>query len=305
MKKIFIVMINYKGDEDTISCLDSLKAIEVDGFSLNVVVVDNYPPKRMDIDEKSYQKLNLKIILNPSNLGFSGGMNTGVKYALENGADYILIHNNDTLVKNDFLKILFDFMEKNAGVGIVSPKIYFAKGFEFHKDKYRNDELGKVIWYAGGIMDWDNVIGKHRGVDEVDKGQFDGVGETDFATGCSMLVRRKVFEEVGLFDEKYFLYYEDNDLSQRTKKGGYKVYFDPESIVWHKNAGSTGGSGSGLQDYFITRNRLYFGMKYAKGRSKIALLKEGFRFVLLGRDEQKKGARDFFINKMGKGSLGL
>lgn len=305
MKKIFIVMINYGDSKNTIECLDSFLKLQVDRFSLDVVVVDNLPSKRIEINAEDYKKLNLFIVFNEKNTGFSGGMNTGIKYALGKGADYVLIHNNDTLVKEDFLEKLFDFMEKDTAIGIASPKIYFAKGYEFHKNRYKNEDLGKVIWYAGGVMDWQNVIGNHNGVDEVDHGQFDTSMETDFATGCSMIVRKEVFEKVGMFDEKYFLYYEDNDLCQRAKKQGFKNFYISSSIIWHKNAGSTGGSGSTLQDYFITRNRLYFGMKYASVKSKIALLREAVNLIFKGRNNQKKGAIDFLIGKMGRGSLGL
>lgn len=305
MKKISIVLINYGDEDNTVECLNSFLNIKKENFRLDVIVVDNFPAKRINIDEKKYNKINLKIIKNANNEGFSGGMNTGIKYSLENESDYVLIQNNDTFVKNDFLQILFDFMEKDEQVGIVSPKIYFAKGYEFHKDRYKDNERGRVIWYGGGRMDWKNVIGSHVGVDQVDNGQFNKNAETDFATGCSMLVSRQVFKKIGLFDENYFLYYEDNDFCQRAIKAGFKIFFVSDSVVWHKNAGSTGGSGSNIQDYFITRNRLYFGMKFGSRRSKIALLKEGLKLMTIGRDKQRIGARDFFVRKMRKGSLNL
>lgn len=300
MKKIYIVIINYNNQDVTIDCLNSFLNLKTDGFELHTTVIDNYPEKRIEIDEKKFLEINLKIILSPKNSGFAGGMNIGIQDALKNGADYILIHNNDTLVKEDFLTRLFNFAEKNEHAGIVAPKIYFAKGFEFHKDRYKNNELGKVIWFAGGKFDWENVIGQHIGVDEVDHGQYDEDYEIELASGCSMLVKSDVFKRIGLFNDKYFLYYEDADLCVRARKAGFKIYYIPESIVWHKNAGSAGGSGSELQDYYITRNRLLFGFKYASYRAKIALLKEGLMLVKSGRPMQKKGAMDFFINRFGK-----
>lgn len=299
MKKIYIVMINYNRQDITIECLDSIMKLNTSGFDLNTIVVDNYPQNRIDVDEKKYSKINLKIIFSPVNSGFAGGMNIGIKEALIKAADYVLVHNNDTLVKNDFLKKLFEFGEENKDAGIVAPKIYFAKGYEFHEDRYKDNEKGKVIWYAGGKIDWANVIGHHIGVDEVDEGQFDKTEETELASGCCMLIKKEVFEKVGMFDEKYFLYYEDADLCIRTRKAGFKIYYFPESVIWHKNAGSTGGSGSKLQDYYITRNRLMFGNKYATLRAKIALTKEGIRFSLSGREWQKKGAQDYFLRRFG------
>lgn len=300
MKKIYIVMINYNRQEITVNCLDSLLKISRDGFELNTIIVDNYPENRINIDESKYSKINLKIIFSSENSGFSGGMNLGIRDALKNGADYVLIHNNDTFVKEDFLKKLFDFAEEKKDTGIVAPKIYFAKGFEFHKDRYKENEKGKVIWYAGGKIDWANVIGQHIGVDVVDHGQFDKVSETEHASGCCMLIKKEVFEKIGMFDEKYFLYYEDADLCVRTKKAGFKIYYLPKSIIWHKNGGSTGGSGSKLQDYYNTRNRLLFGNNYASLRAKIALNREGLRYSVIGSEWQKKGARDFFLRRFGR-----
>jgi len=154
-------------------------------------------------------------------------------------------------------------------------------------------------------MDWKNIIGSHRGVDEVDKGQFNKVEETDFASGCCVMIRREVFQEIGFFNEKYFLYYEDNDFSQRVKLNGFRVYYQPRAMLWHLNAGSTGGSGSNLQDYFITRNRLLFGFSYASVRTKAALLKESIKFLFAGRNFQRKAVLDFYTGRFGKGSYKL
>ena len=107
------------------------------------------------------------------------------------------------------------------------------------------------------------------------------------------------------FDNRYFLYFEDSDLSQRLKKAGYKILFYPKAILWHKNAGSTGGSGSSLQDYFTTRNRMIFGLKFAPLRSKIALIRESLRLLSSGRQWQKKGIRDFYLRRFGKGTFPL
>ena len=119
-----------------------------------------------------------------------------------------------------------------------------------------------------------------------------------------MLIKKEIFEKVGYFDEKYFLYYEDNDLCQRAKKLNFKIIYTPQAKLWHKNASSAGGSGSALQDYYITRNRLIFGMKYAPFRSKMSLLRESGRFLFNGRRWQRRGAMDFLTGNLGKGSYG-
>lgn len=341
MLTIAIVVLHFNGEKDTLECLKSLKNIQYPmsrlaakraNFQCQIIVVDNGSSDeslnkvRSFINEFSYKlvsdteslqdvkkerlshirenshKTTIKLVENQINLGFSGGNNLGIRHALENGADYVLILNNDTIADKDFLQNLVEVAEKDIHIGIVSPKIYFAKGFEFHKDRYLEKDLGHVFWYAGGIMDWKNIIGKHRGVDEVDKGQYEEVMETDFASGCCMMLKKEVIEKVGLFDENYFLYYEDNDLCKRVRLAGYKILYVPQAVIWHKNAGSAGGSGSSLQDYYITRNRLMFGIKYAPFNSKAALIRESLKLLVKGRKWQKRGVIDFYTRRFGKGS---
>ncbi len=304
MTNVFISIVNFNGSKDTIECLESIDKLNLEDIKLGVIVVDN-----ASIDDSigtlknlKLKSSNLKIIENKENLGFSGGHNVGIKYALENGADYVVVLNNDVLLDKNLVKNLIASAQNDSSAGVISPKIYFAPNFEFHKDRYTKEDLGKVIWYAGGKMDWENLIGEHEGVDEVDKGQFEKRKKTDFASGCCMLIKKEVFGKTGYFDERYFLYYEDNDFSQRAKNLGYKIIYEPKAILWHKNAGSVGGSGSALQDYYITRNRLLFGMAYAGLRTKIALLKESIKILLNGRKWQKKGVLDFYIRRYRKGS---
>ena len=234
-------------------------------------------------------------------MGFAAGNNVGVKYALDQGADYIMVLNNDTVVDKNLLIEFLKALKKYPKAGILSPKIYFAPGFEFHKDRFGKENLGKVLWYAGGQIDWDNIYGKNRGVDEVDKRQYGKVEEIGFATGTCIFMSSAALEKVGLFDKNYFMYYEDRDLSMRIKKAGFEVLYIPSANVWHKVAQSS-GIGSGLNDYFITRNRLLFGMRYAKLRTRFALYRESLRFLLSGRVWQRKGVLDFYLGRLGKGS---
>src|SRR5579871_2967852 len=211
MKKIFVSILNYNNEKITIDCLETLSRCRKNGMDIHIIVADNNSREGFTIDKTKFPKLQLQIIRNEKNFGFSKGHNDIIKKSLNEGADYILILNNDTLLDENILINLLKGFEREKNIGIVVPKIYFTKGSEFHKDRYKNDELGKVIWYAGGEMDSKNVIGYHRGVDEVDRGQYDIVGTTLFATGCCMMVARDVFEKIGFFDEQYFLYYEDSD----------------------------------------------------------------------------------------------
>ncbi len=297
MPNIFISIVNYNGNKDTSNCLKSLNEIAIKDFILSVIVVDNNSKEPFEEDKNLYKNFSLEIIKSKENLGFSGGQNLGIKKALEKNAHYIVVLNNDVILDKNFIAELLKTFEKEKKCGIVSPKIYFAKGHEFHKDRYKKEDLGKVIWYAGGKMDWKNLIASHRGVDEVDKGQYQLFEKTDFASGCCMMIKREVFEKTGFFDEKYFLYYEDNDLSQRAIRSNFFVFYQPDSFLWHINAGSTGGSGSLLQDYYITRNRLLFGFKYAPARTMLALFRESILLFIKGRYWQRVGVRDYYFKK--------
>lgn len=305
MQKVSFVILNYNGKDNTIECLRSIEnTVLPKDTKMEIIVVDNASIDN-SLQSIKEQFPNVAIIANKENTGYSKGNNIGIRYALENGADFIIIMNNDTIVDKNLITEFLKSAEKDKSIGIVVPKIYFAKGFEFHKDKYKEEDKGKVLWYAGGIMDWANVLGHHGGVDEVDKGQYNREEKTEFATGCCMLVKRDVFTKIGLFNEKYFLYYEDNDFSQKAKKAGYGIIYSPKAIIWHKNAASAGGSGSSLQDYYITRNRMLFGIKYAPFKSKLALIRESILLLLRGRYWQKRGIWDFYTGRFEKGSFSV
>ncbi len=305
MRNVFVSIINFNGRDNTFRCLDSLKKINASNFRINIVVIDNGSKEKLDLSENYLHNISLKVIINKKNLGFTGGHNVGINYALSKNADYVLVLNNDVVVDPNLIMELLKVLDKNEKYAIASPKIYFAPGFEYHKDRYKEEDKGRVFWYAGGIMDYRNVIARHRGVDEVDNGQYQKVEETDFATGACFLIRKEVLERVGFFDDKYFLYYEDSDLSQRIRRAGYKIIYAPYAVLWHSNAAAAGGSGSPLQDYYISRNRLLFGLRYAPLRSKLALTKESIRLLVLGRQWQKKGIRDFYLGRFGRGSYSV
>ncbi len=304
MKKVCISLITYNNHEQTVECLKSLQKIRHANFELEVVVIDNASREVFQYrpDERNYRYI---FIRQEKNLGFAGGQNLGIKYGLENGADGILVLNNDTIQDMNFLEELVKSADSDEKYGAIVPKIYFTKGHEYHQKKYSDSELGKVIWYAGGLMDFANIIGHHRGVDEVDIGQYEKEENTDLMTGCCVLLQKKALEKTGMFDERYFLYYEDADLNERLKRKGFVIRYVPKAVIWHHNAGSTGGSGSKLQDYFMSRNRLLFGMTYAPLRTKIALIRESLKILRTGRDWQKKGVLDYYLRKLGKGSFGV
>lgn len=301
-QNLAIIILNWNGIEDTLELLKDLEKTEFGDNKVTIIVVDNASTdKSVEVLEKyKLTKGEFVLLTNKENLGFSGGNNVGIRYALERGADYVLILNNDTRLKSDLIVQLMKSAKDENNIGAVSPKIYFAKGFEFHK-KYKSKDLGKVIWYAGGKIDWDNVYGQTIGVDEVDKGQFDKAKGTDFATGTCMLISREALLKAGLYDERYYLYYEDTDLSVRIESAGFKVIYTPSTYIWHKVAQSS-GIGSELNDYYISRNRLLFGLKYAKLRTKFALFRESIKILFNGRKWQKRGVIDFYTCRLGRGS---
>lgn len=301
MQKVFVVILNYKGVESTLECLRSISKSNINKeISLTTIVVDNFS------DDGSVEKIrknfsDVIIIENQRNMGFTGGCNEGIRYGLKSGADSIILLNNDTIVDKNLINHLVEAAE-DAAVGGVVPKIYFEKGFEYHKDKYKNSDLGNVIWYAGGKMDWGNLIGQNIGVDDVDHGQFDERKEVELATGCCFLIKSATLKEIGIFDDRYFLYYEDADLSEKINRKNLKIIYEPKAFLWHKNAESSGGSGSGLQDYYISRNRLLFGMRYAPLKTRVALIRESLKILKSGRPWQKKGVKDYYLKKFGRGS---
>ncbi len=299
MKKIYIITVNFARTESTRKLINSIEKSDTNGFIVELIVIDNSQTLPFKLTNK-YEK-NISIIRPGSNTGFSGGNNIGMREALRRGADYILLINDDTTILPDMIKNLKAVLERDEKIGVVSPKIYFSKGHEFHKDRYSKDELGKVLWFAGGKTDWDNAKSVHRGIDEIDKGQYDSTEKIDFATGCCMMIKREVIEQVGVFDEKYFLYYEDDDLCLRIKNKGYQIFYVPSAIMFHENASSS-GAGSSLHDYFLTRNQMIFGMKYAPLRTKLSLVRQSLRLLIKGRRYQKKGIQDYYLHRFGKGT---
>jgi GT2 family glycosyltransferase len=298
MKKVVIIILHYLGEEYTKLCLESVEKIRADGLKIEAMVVNNNPKEDLTDIKKEYSRF--LFLETGENLGYVGGNNYGITRALRDGADYILVLNNDTIVDKSLILELVKAAESEKAA-VIGPKIYFAKGFEYHKKRYKPADLGKVIWYAGGKIDWKNVNGFHRGVDEVDRGQYELSGATDFVTGCAVFIKRQVFETIGLFDERYFLYLEDLEFCQRAMKAGFKIIFAPKAKLWHYNAGSS-KVGGGLHDYYITRNRLLFGLNYAPFITRYNLIQESIKLWIFGRPWQKIAVKDYYTGRLGKGS---
>ncbi len=293
--KVITVVLCFNAKKYIGACLDSLKKIKTD-----IILVDSGSSDgSVDFLETNYSEL--KLIETNINLGYAGGNNVGLRYALEHKYDFVWIVNPDIVVDTKALDEALKVMTKDPKTAVVGSKVYFAPGYEFHKNRYSKKELGKVIWYAGGVNDWKNVFAVHFGINEVDNSQFDKEKTIGFATGSSMLIKCEALKKVGILNEKYFLYFEENDLCQRLLKFGYQIMYAPRSKVWHK-VGQATGIGSSLSDYYIARNRMLFGMHWAPLKTKLSLIKESLKLLFIGRRWQKIGIRDFYLGKFGKGS---
>lgn len=306
-RKISVIIANWNRKEDTLATLHSLRECLLNNFSVRIIVVDNGShdgsPEAVEKFSRSSSKKGFSIrqIINKENLGFCKGNNLGIQAALKEGADYIVLLNNDTIVDKNLFIDFMNVATAEERLGAISPKIYFAPGYEFHKERYKKSDLGKIVWSAGGDLDWSNVYATNHGVDEVDDGQFGEEREVDFGTGACIFIPVDVIQKVGMLDEKLFAYFEDADLCVRIKRAGWKVIYAPKPNLWHK-VSQTSGIGSELNDYFITRNRMLFGLRYAPWRAKFALIRESIRLLSSGRKWQKIGIRDFYLMRFGKGS---
>jgi len=227
----------------------------------------------VDLTEKpqDYPYPRYASVIKSVNNGYAHGVNMGITAAQKAGYDGFIVINSDVMVSPAFVAETSNALKTHPN-SIIGGKVYYAPGFEYHAAKYKKEDLGKVLWYAGGVVDWDNCLTNHRGVDEVDRGQFDTPGETQFVTGCLIAYEAAVAETVGPWNEDYFLYYEDADFCERAKRKGIILRYEPRMVIWHKNAASTGGSGSSVHQSYQRRNRLRFGLLFAPFRTKIHLI---------------------------------
>lgn len=296
--KIAILTVNYHSEEDTLNLVKQLTdCVTPKGVSFTVFVVDNDKSESLKHALTKYKSVNY--ITSPGNIGFSAGNNLGLKKIVDSNFDVITLINNDTIVPKDFIQNIYNSNIADPATGALGGLIYFAKGFEYEKG-YSQSEKGRVIWYGGGKIDWNNVYVGHDNVNKVDDGSLKQE-QTPFITGCLLITKPEVLKKVGLFDERYCLYLEDADLCERIKKAGYKLFFDPKIKLWHKVAQGS-GIGSSLNDYFLTRNRLLFGFTYTRFRTKFALLREMTKKLLVGTNAQKIAIKDFLFSNYGWGS---
>lgn len=303
MDHLTTIIVHYNTPDETVRCIESALKAKHAHFDHTIVVIDNGSKEVFELPSKWQNLPQLELIRSDANLGFAGGNNLAIKHAVSKyNTDFVVLLNSDATYEPKALEAMYDSAKNHPEVGIINPKIYFTANHEFHHHSYTKDERGKVLWFAGGTVDWADVVSFHRGVDEVDRGQFDQVTQTDFATGCCMLIRREVIESVGLLSEDLFLYWEDVEYSLRVVERGYRLLFQPKAVAWHENAGSGDGAGSDTSLYYQTRNRLVLAAKSGNWRGRRAALRLAWKY-LQGKAVEQKAVFDAIMGMMGKQPL--
>lgn len=243
-----LIILNWNGRDDTLACLESVKRIDYPNFK--VIVADNGSSDGVvDIIRRDFP--NVHIIENHANLGFAAGNNSAIAYALESGAEFIFLLNNDTVVDPAILPAFIKAAEQKPKGGVFGGKIYY----------YNNKE---ILWYAGGYWDAQTLSFGEYGAGELDRGQFDELTETEWVIGCAMFIRAEVFRKVGLLEPDFFLNNEEIDFCSRAKRAGFSCVYVPDARLWHKISVSFGGEDSPLKEYFSARNRLLWAQRNAR-----------------------------------------
>ncbi len=292
-----IVIVHYNTKTETLRCLESVFGASFSIGKKQVIVVDNGSLESFACPEYP----EAIVLRSDANLGFTGGNNLGIHFAIETfNSDYVFLLNSDAVIAQNTLELLCRYSSQTPKAGIICPLIYFTEGQEFYNTSYTRRERGRVIWYGGGSVDTQLLDGYHRYVDEVDIGQVAFAPISEFATGCAALITREVLEKVGLFDKRYFLYLEDLDYSSRARHFGYEVHCCTDAYAWHDNGGSS-GVGSPLQQYYMTRNRfLYFWPRVLSYKKRFTLVRLAIRIMLFGSRYEKLGVLHACMGQWGK-----
>jgi GT2 family glycosyltransferase len=250
MKKVSIIIVNWNGLHHLKKCLPTLKKITYPNYE--IILVDNASKdKSIEYVKRFYPKI--KLILNRNNLGFAGGNNVGYKKAT---GEYILFLNNDTEVMKDFLTKLVEKLEEDEHIGGVQSKI---KSMIFRN---KLDSVGAFLTNTGFLY--------HLGYLQQDLKKYDSVTNLYTAKGASMLFRKKVIDKVGLFDEKFFAYFEETDFCHRVWLHGYTIQYAPESIIYHLIGGTANKMPNAFIQFHSFKNRIN---SYLKNLGSMELLK--------------------------------
>jgi hypothetical protein len=237
---ITTVVLNTNRREDTLTCLASLARSTYPRH--HVMVLDN------GSTDGSVEALNaafpaVQTVRLAENRGYAGNNNVGIRLALEQGADWVFVLNEDTTLEPDCLDRLMAVAAADSRIGVIGPLVYTW------------DE-GRTISSAGGRVDWRIADAINEGAGEPDTGQYPA-RSVDFINGCGLLISRAAIERAGLIDETFFIYYEETDWCQRVRRAGFDVRFAPEAHMRHKAPIHWDNFGPSTL-YYMTRNRLRF-----------------------------------------------
>jgi GT2 family glycosyltransferase len=250
------VMPNWNGKDDTLECLDSLSQLDYPKHRIEIIIVDNGSQDgSQEIIRKKFKEMErfgfwrLLLIENVKNIGAPAAYNKGIK-AAHPEYDYIFKLDNDVVLKSDALKHLVEVSENDDKVGIAGGTVFYYSAPE-------------IVWLTGLKLNPYLMKGKcehsHQHKSQI---EFEKIAFYDEIPGCSCLIKKKLLEKIGLFDENYFIYTDDADFCMRSRKGGYSNIWVSKTIIWHKIANTTKKiSGFGL--YYIIRNRIIFQRKHA------------------------------------------
>ena len=233
-----VVVLNYHGREDTERCVSSIVGGSPEA---TVLVVDNGSDDGT-LESVARRWPGVSTLGNPDNLGFAGGMNSGLRWALERGAETITVLNNDTTLPAGALAALAEV----AGEGhAVTPEVRYADGSE-------------RVWFAGGVIDRTTGLARHLSTAELGGVDARGRRATDMLAGCCITARAATWRTVGLFDERYFLNFEDSDWSVRARQAGVDLVVDTGVVIHHAVSASFTGAYTYLGLFYYTRNGLLF-----------------------------------------------
>ncbi len=275
MKLVSVITVNFNQPLVTEALLESVTSLNL-YENIEVIVVDNGSRHNpVPAWERKYPQF--RFIRSDTNLGFAGGNNLAIREA--NGACVFLV-NNDTVVTPGLVSKLVQVLDTHEGAGAVSPLIHYFD----RPDMIQYAGYTSMNFYTGR----NSCIGQF----EEDRGQYDGPArETAYAHGAAMMVSREVLEKAGLMDERYFLYYEELDWCERIRGAGYRIFFEPSALIYHKESVSVGKT-TGLKEFFMHRNRILFVRKNAGAAAflifcmyyaAVVVPKSMIRYILDGR----------------------
>jgi len=248
-KKVKIFVMVWNGFDITCKCLNSLFNINYPNY--DILLLDN--GSEHDMTKEYLKKFpQLQIIRLKKNIGFTGGSNFAIKHCIRDDPDFICFVSNDVEVDPNFINEMLNVADMNPEIGIVSPKIYYYD----HKNS-------NILWWDGGRFDFLKAKGVHINFKKKDSFKNILPREITFFTGCVYMARKDFFEKVGFFDDDYFNYSEDADLSIRAIGKKIKIYYAPKAIVYHKESFDIkNNKGKPYQIYYLVRNNLLIVKKH-------------------------------------------